>query len=64
LLIDAALRNVPGKLTNLKARLVKPLFTGGRILLAGRQAVDGRVEAWAGDENGRLAVSAEIQVAS
>jgi 3-methylfumaryl-CoA hydratase len=63
LLIDAALRNHPGRLTGLKARLSKPLFVGDTLVLAGKNASSGRVEAWAADKSGALAGSVELQIA-
>jgi 3-methylfumaryl-CoA hydratase len=63
LLIDAALRNNPGRLAGLKARLSKPLFVGGTLVLAGKKSSEGRIEAWAADESGALACSVELQIA-
>lgn len=61
LLIDAAMRRHPGRLTGLSARLVKPLFVGGTLVLAGRAAAGGTLEAWAADEHGALAGSVELR---
>jgi 3-methylfumaryl-CoA hydratase len=64
LLIDAALRHAPGAtLTGLKARLVKPLFVGETLILAGQEPGSGRLEAWAADAHGALAGSVELLLA-
>jgi len=61
-IIDAALRNAPGKrLTGLEARLFKPLFVGETVVLAGKHGDDGRVEAWAADKEGALAGTVSLQ---
>jgi 3-methylfumaryl-CoA hydratase len=63
LLTDAALRGAGGRLLGLRSRLVRALFSGGRVTLAGRKARDGVVEAWAANEAGDLACSMELEVA-
>jgi len=62
LVIEEALRHVgAGRLSGLTARLVKPLFVGGQLNIAGRHLQDGYVEAWAGDEGDALAASCTLQ---
>ncbi len=63
LLIDAASARVGRPLASLSGRLVKPLFVGHSLTLAGRETVDGRLEAWAADEQGALAAQVELQFA-
>jgi 3-methylfumaryl-CoA hydratase len=62
LLIDAALDNSPGRLVGLAARMVRPMFVGNRITLAGSKAQDGHIEAWAADDAGALACSLQLEV--
>jgi 3-methylfumaryl-CoA hydratase len=62
LLVDAALENSPGRLVGLAARMVRPLFVGKPVTLAGSPTQDGKVEAWAADEAGALACSVQVEV--
>jgi len=62
LVVDEALKRGGGrKLKGLSARLVKPLFVGGRLAVGGRALQGGMVEAWAGDEQGALAASCTLE---
>lgn len=62
LVIEEALRRADGrKLKGLTAKLVKPLFVGGTLVVGGRAPQGGSVEAWAGDEQGALAASCTLQ---
>jgi len=62
LVIDEALKRGGGRrLKGLSARLVKPLFVGGRLTVAGGALQGGTVEAWAGDEQGALAASCTLE---
>jgi 3-methylfumaryl-CoA hydratase len=61
LVIEEALRRQPGRrLTGLTAKLVKPLFVGRTLTVAGRDVAGSMVEAWAGDERGALAAQCTL----
>ena len=62
LVIEEALARAGGRrLTGLSAKLVKPLFVGGQLKVAGSVADQGTVQAWAGDEAGALAATCTLQ---
>jgi 3-methylfumaryl-CoA hydratase len=62
MVIDEALKRGGGRrLKGLRARLVKPLFVGGKLTVAGRAMEGGTVEAWAGDEQGALAAGCTLE---
>lgn len=62
LVIEEALARAGGRrLSGLSARLVKPLFVGGQLTVAGSPADGPTVEAWAGDEQGALAATCTLQ---
>lgn len=62
LIIEETLKRADGRrLTGLSARLVKPLFVGGTLVVGGSAIEGDRVEAWAGDEHGALAASCTLQ---
>lgn len=56
LVIEEVLRRAGGrKLLGLSAKLVKPLFVGGRLTVSGPPVHGHNAEAWASDEQGALA---------
>jgi 3-methylfumaryl-CoA hydratase len=62
LVIEEALKRAGGRrLAGLTARLVKPLFVGGKLTVGGRAVEGSTVEAWAGDEQGALAASCTLR---
>lgn len=62
LVVEEALKRAQGKrLRGLTARLVRPLFVGGRLYAAGRDVSNGTMEAWAADEGQALAASCVLQ---
>jgi len=62
LVIEEALARAGGRrLKGLSAKLVKPLFVGGILNVAGSAETDGAVQAWAGDEAGALAATCSLQ---
>ncbi|AEG92507.1 FAS1-like dehydratase domain-containing protein [Ramlibacter tataouinensis] len=62
LVVEEALKRAAGRrLAGLSARLVKPLFVGGQLKIAGRDAEGSTLEAWAGDEQGALAASCTLR---
>lgn len=62
LVIEEALKHAGGRrLTGLTAKLVKPLFVGGRLTVGGRAPEASAVEAWAGDEQDSLAATCTLQ---
>lgn len=56
LLLDAAVRNTPGKrLTGFTARLVRPIYVGATVSFSGHAlGADGRLNAWVADAEGML----------
>ncbi|MGE3860732.1 MAG: MaoC family dehydratase N-terminal domain-containing protein [Burkholderiaceae bacterium] len=61
LVIEEALKRAGGRrLAGLEAKLVKPLFVGGTLTVAGGRPADGRMAAWAGDADGQLAASCTL----
>lgn len=61
LLLDAALRRVPGRLTGYTARLTRPLFVGNRATFHGNSYAGGTMRAWAADEDGLLAAEMTLE---
>ncbi|WP_159911680.1 MaoC family dehydratase N-terminal domain-containing protein [Pantoea sp. 18069] len=62
LVIEEALARAGGRrLAGLSARLVKPLFVGGTLTVAGGSPDTATVDAWAGDEQGVLAATCTLQ---
>ena len=57
LLIEAAIRNLGRTPRGVAVRNIRPLYCGNRITLAGSTTA-----AWAADDNGALAVSAELEL--
>lgn len=65
LIIEETLKRADSRrLTRLSARLVKPLFVGGTLVVGGSTIEGDRIEAWAGDEHGALAASCTLQFGS
>lgn len=63
LLLDAATRRLPGRLTGFSARLTRALYVGDTVLLAGDTLANGRAKAWAADRDGNLCGEAEMEFA-
>jgi 3-methylfumaryl-CoA hydratase len=61
LLADAAMRRTGRRPAGLVARLSQPLFVGQDMILAGRDAGDGRLLAWAETGSGGLAATVELE---
>lgn len=62
LVIEEALKRAGGrKLKGLAAKLVKPLFVGGRLGVGGQDVQGSTMQAWAGDEQGALAASCTLE---
>lgn len=62
LVIEEALRRAGGRrLAGLSARLVKPLFVGGKLTVGGRANEGGTMDAWASDDQGALAASCTLR---
>ena len=60
-LLDAALGNSDRKLTGYTARLTSPLYVGQTVTLAGRAATNGRMEAWASNDDGALCAEMTLE---
>ena len=64
LIVEAALRKAPNRvLASLKARMLKPLFVGGTIVLGGSGLAGDRMAAWAQDESEALAATVDLEFA-
>ena len=64
LLLDAAVRNAPGRrLTAVNARLTRPIYVGDTITLAGGAPAEGTVPAWVADKDGMLAAQMDLTFA-
>lgn len=62
LVIEEALARAGGRrLAGLSAKLVKPLFVGGKLTVAGAAIEGSSVSAWAGDEQGHLAATCTLE---
>lgn len=62
LVIEEALARAGGRrLAGLSAKLVKPLFVGGKLTVAGAAIEGASVAAWAGDEQGHLAATCTLE---
>ncbi len=64
LVLDAAVKHTPGRLTGFTARLTRPLYVGDTVTLAGHALKDGKVAAWAQDRDGHLCAQLELEFAS
>jgi 3-methylfumaryl-CoA hydratase len=62
LMVEEALRHTPTRvLASLKTRMVSPLFVGGTIVLCGSALQGDRLAAWAQDDSGTLAATADLE---
>ena len=64
LVLDAAVGHTPGRLAGFTARLVRPLYVGQTVTLAGAAPREGKVAAWAADEGGNLCAQLELEFAA
>jgi 3-methylfumaryl-CoA hydratase len=63
LLLDAAVKHTPGRLTGFSARLTRPLYVGETVTLAGQGPRDGKSLAWAADRDGNLCAQLDLEFA-
>ncbi len=63
LLLDAAARRTPARLTGFSARLTRALYVGDVVALAGDALADGKARAWAADRDGNLCGEVEMEFA-
>ncbi len=63
LLLDAATKRSPARLTGFSARLTRALYVGDTVVLAGSSAEGGKARAWAADRDGNLCGEAEMEFA-
>lgn len=63
LMLDAALKRAPGRITGFTARLARPLWVGDTVTLCGAAPADGRMECWAADKDGHLCARLEASFA-
>ncbi len=63
LLLDAATRRSPARLTGFNARLTRALYVGDAVVLAGTPLEGGKARAWAADRDGNLCAEAEMEFA-
>jgi 3-methylfumaryl-CoA hydratase len=63
LMLDHALKHVPGTLTGFSARLVRPFWAGDPLHVSGHTAKDGRLACWAHDKDGALCGNMEVEYA-
>lgn len=63
LLLDAATRHSPGRLTGFTARLTRALYVGDAVAFAGDGVAEGKARAWAADRDGNLCAEAEMEFA-
>lgn len=61
LMLDHALKHVPGTLTAFSARLVRPFWAGDPLIVSGHAARDGKLSCWASDKEGALCGNMEIE---
>jgi 3-methylfumaryl-CoA hydratase len=64
LLVDGALRRMQAPLRSFSVRMMRPLFVGQTLVVAGRDAEDGRMAVWAAGEDGALVAKAEMEFAT
>jgi len=64
LLLDAATRRAPGRVTGYAARLARPLFVGDTVTFHGAAPEGGTLRAWAADKDGLLAGEMTLEVAA
>jgi len=64
LLLDAALKRAPGRLTGFTARLARPLWVGDTVRLCGTAPSGGKMECWAADKDGYLCARMDLEFAT
>lgn len=64
LVLDAALKRAPGRLTGFTARLRRPLWVGDTVTLCGAAPSGGRMACWAADKDGHLCATMELEFAA
>jgi 3-methylfumaryl-CoA hydratase len=64
LVLDAALKRAPGRLTGFTARLTRPLWVGDTVTLCGAAPSGGRMACWAADKDGHLCATMELEFAA
>jgi 3-methylfumaryl-CoA hydratase len=64
LMLEAAVANMPGRITGFEARLARPLWVGDTVTIAGRAAAGGRMECWAADKEGALSANLNVEYAA
>ncbi|MFN6956853.1 MAG: hypothetical protein ACK4PG_18845 [Acetobacteraceae bacterium] len=64
LVLDAALKRAPGRLTGFTARLTRPLWVGDTVTLCGAAPSSGRMACWAADKDGHLCAMMELEFAA
>ncbi|MBB5690939.1 hypothetical protein GXW77_00700 [Roseomonas alkaliterrae] len=64
LVLDAALKRAPGRLTGFTARLTRPLWVGDTVTLCGAAPSGGRMACWAADKDGHLCAAMELEFAA
>ncbi|MEZ5817804.1 MAG: hypothetical protein R3D44_12045 [Hyphomicrobiaceae bacterium] len=60
LMLQAGSVRLPGALTGFEARLMRPLWVGDNITIAGDTPTDGRAACWIVDKSGALAVRMDL----
>lgn len=63
LLLDAATKRSPDRLTGFSARLTRALYVGDTVVLAGTAVEDGKAKGWAADRDGNLCGEVEMEFA-
>jgi hydroxyacyl-ACP dehydratase HTD2-like protein with hotdog domain len=63
LIIDAALPQLPGRLTGFEARLMRPLWVGDRVTAQGGAAHSCRKSCWGVDKDGHQCAAVELEYA-
>jgi 3-methylfumaryl-CoA hydratase len=64
LLVDGAIRQMQAPLRSFSVRMMRPLFVGQTLVVAGSDAKDGRMAVWAAGEDGALVAKAEMEFAT
>ena len=64
LMLDAALKRAPGRLTGFTARLARPLWVGDTVTLCGAALSGGKMECWAADKDGHLCARMDLEFAA
>lgn len=64
LLLDAATRQTPARLTGFTARLTRPVWVGDTVTLAGSAMQGGAATAWVADRDGNLCAWLDLEFAA